>query len=167
MLELREANWNDADKEYTYITNLPANENGFTNPHHGISREQFMEHALPQMINHSKGIDLPEGFVPCTEYFLWNGDDIVGLFRIRHVLNEALRNGAGHIGYGIKQEYRGNGYAALGLGLAIDLARNIICEEEVYMSTRKSNAASLRVQLKNGAYIHHEDEEEYYTRVKI
>lgn len=130
MPELREANWNDAEKEYLYITNLPANEDGFTNPYYGISKQRFLEWALPRMINHSKGIDLPDGYVPCTEYFLWDGSDIVGLFRIRHILNEALLNGAGHIGYGIKAEYRGKGYATLGLKLAIDRAMNLISERD-------------------------------------
>lgn len=39
-------------------------------------------------------------------------------------------------------------------------------EDEIYMSVHKDNPASLKVQLKNGAYIHHEDEKEFYTRVK-
>lgn len=167
MLELRAANWNDAEKEYAYIAQLPENENGFTNPYIGITRESFMEWALPRMINYSRGIDLPEGYVPCTEYFLWRGDDIVGLFRLRHILNDTLRNGSGHIGYGIKEEYRGHGYASLGLKLAINEAKKIIDEKEIYMSVNKNNAPSLRVQLKNGAYIHHEDEKKYYTRIKI
>ena len=34
------------------------------------------------------------------------------------------------------------------------------------MSVSKKNPASLRVQMKNGAYIHHEDEEEFYTRIR-
>lgn len=36
---------------------------------------------------------------------------------------------------------------------------------EVYMSVNKDNPASLRVQIKNGAYIHHENEKEYFTRI--
>ena len=38
-------------------------------------------------------------------------------------------------------------------------------EDELYLSVNKSNPASLRVQLHNGAYIHHEDDEHYYTRI--
>ena len=40
-----------------------------------------------------------------------------------------------------------------------------MCIHEVYMSVNKDNQASLRVQIKNGAYIHHENEKEYFTRV--
>lgn len=166
MLYLKEANFQDIEKEYEFITELPINENGFTNPDYGVSRIDFENIVLPRIINNSKGIDLPNGYVPSTEYFLWNDDIIVGLFRIRHKLNDFLRNGGGHIGYGIKKEYRGKGYASKGLSLIIEKAWSIIEEDEIYMSVRKDNIASLIVQKKNGAYIHHEDETHFYTRIK-
>ena len=109
---------------------------------------------------------LQEGWVPETEFFLWEDNKIVGWFRIRHWLTEKLANGAGHIGYGIRKEFRGKGYASLGLKLTLEKARQMIREDEIYMSVHKDNPASLKVQMKNGAYIHHEDEQEIYTRIK-
>ena len=167
MLYLKAVNWEDIEQEYLFTTEQPADENGFTNPNAGVSREEFEGIVLPRMMNHSKGIDLPQGYVPCTEFFLWEDDKIVGLFRIRHELNDFLANGPGHIGYGIKKEYRGRGYATKGLALTIEKAKEIIKEDEIYMSVHKDNPASLQVQLKNGAYIHHEDDKEYYTRIKL
>ena len=166
MLYLKEANMEDIEKEYEYITNLPKDENGFTNPNYGVSREEFEKTVLPNYINHAKELNLQEGHVPSTQYFLWDDDKIVGLFRIRHELNEALAKGAGHIGYGIRKEYRGMGYATKGLKLTIEKAWEIIKEDEIYMSVHKDNPASLQVQKANGAYIHHEDDAEYYTRIK-
>ena len=166
MLYLKEANFEDIEKEYQYIRSLPEDENGFMNSDYNISRKDFEEIALPRYINHSKGIDLPDGWVPSTTFFLWNDDEIVGLFRIRHYLNDHLRNGAGHIGYGIGKQHRGKGYATEGLRLTLEKAWNIIKEDEVYISVHKDNPASLKVQIKNGAVIHHEDEKEYYTRIK-
>jgi predicted acetyltransferase len=166
MLYLKEANFKDIKKEYEFITNTPADENGFTNPGFGCSKEEFETEILPGYINRAKGIGLPEGWVPGTKFFLWDDDQIVGLFRIRHYLTPALANGAGHIGYGIRKECRGRGYASEGLKLAIEKAWSIIKEDEIYMSVHKDNPASLRVQIKNGAYIHHEDEKEFYTRIK-
>lgn len=166
MLYLKEANTEDTAKEYDFITNLPENENGFENHDHGCSKEDFENKVLPGYINYSKGINLKEGHVPQTMLFLWEDDTIVGLFKLRHGLNEGLANGAGHIGYGIKKEYRGKGYAKEGLRLTLEKARKVVKEDEIYMSVHKNNPASLRVQLKNGAYIHHEDEEEFYTRIK-
>ena len=79
MLYLKAVNWEDIEKEYLYVTSLPADENGFTNPNAGVSREDFEKIVLPRFINHSKGIDLPNGYVSCTEFFLWDDDEIVGL----------------------------------------------------------------------------------------
>lgn len=163
---LKEANMEDVQKEYKFITQLPEDENGFTNKDYGCSYEEFEKKILPGYIDKSNGINLSPGHVPGTEYFLWDGDTIVGLFRIRHHLCEALANGAGHIGYGIKKEYRGKGYANEGLRLTIEKAWEIIPEDEIYMSVHKDNPASLKTQLKNGAYIHHEDDKEFFTRVK-
>ena len=166
MLYLKEANLEDMEKEYRFITNAPAEENGFTNPDAGCTKEAFRDSVLPGYLRAAKGEGLPEGWVPETRLFLWDGDDIVGLFRIRHYLNEALANGAGHIGYGIRKDLRGKGYASLGLRLALQRAWDIIREEEIYLSVRKDNPASLRAQLKNGAYIHHESDDEYFTRIR-
>lgn len=105
MLYLKEANMEDIEKEYEFITNTPENEDGFTNGAAGCSREEFENKILPGYIHAARGIGLPEGWVPETEFFLWNDDIIVGLFRIRHYLTESLRNGAGHIGYGIKKNF--------------------------------------------------------------
>jgi predicted acetyltransferase len=166
MLYLKEANAQDIEQEYDFITHTPAEENGFVNPASGCSREEFERVILPGWLDAAKGIGLPDGWVPDTRFFLWEDDRIVGMFKVRHFLTPALAAGAGHIGYGIRGECRGRGYATAGLKLALDKARQIIQEDEIYMSAHKSNPASLRVQLKNGAYIHHEDEAAYYTRVK-
>lgn len=166
MLFLREANLEDIEKEFELITITPEDENGFTNPNFGCSKEDFKNKILPNYIKVSKGIDLPENWVPGTEYFLWDDEQIVGLFRIRHFLNDFLATGPGHIGYSIRKEFRGKGYASRGLALTIQKAWKIIPENEIYMSVSKTNTASLKVQLKNGAYIHHEDENEIFTRIK-
>ena len=83
MLYLKKVNEQDAQEEYVYITNLPANENGFTNRYYGVSEEDFMQKVLPEMIHFSNGVGLPEGFVPETDFFLWEDNHIVGMFRIR------------------------------------------------------------------------------------
>lgn len=167
MLYLKEANLEDAEKEYYFIAELPENENGFTNCYFKVEKDVFYQKVLPQIIDFSKGIGLPEGYVPETSFFLWDEDQIVGLFRVRHELNDFLKKGAGHIGYGISKKYRRKGYATEGLKLAVEKARDMIKEDEIYMSAHKNNIASLRVQQKNGAYIYHEDEEKYYTRIKF
>ena len=91
MLYLKPANYEDIEKEYLFVKNMPVDENGFTNAWHGISREEFESTAFPNMFAYSKGEQLPAGFVPETFLFLWNDEEIVGQFRLRHYLCESLR----------------------------------------------------------------------------
>ena len=100
-------------------------------------------------------------------FFLWDDDKVVGLFKVRHYLNEVLREGSGHIGFGIIREYRERHYGTEGLKLALEKAGDIVREDTVYMSCFRYNTASLKTMLANGAWIDHEDDEIYYTRVKI
>ena len=165
-LRLSKMNYADAKEEYEALIDIPE-ENGFENPFKDISYEEFYNNAIESAIKESRGIGLKEEYVPQTIYFLWDNDEIVGMFKLRHYLNESLKDGAGHIGYGIRKSKQGKGYATIGLKLLIELAKKIIPENEIYLSVHKDNLASLKVQQKNGAYIDHEDEEEYYTRIKI
>lgn len=167
MLYLKAANLEDWEKEYEAIMQQPENENGFENKYYNVSREEFKNNIIQELINHSKGIDLPDGYVPDTYYFLWDDQEIVGLFKIRHYLNDFLASGPGHIGYAVLPKYRGKGYATKGLALAINECKKIIPEDEIYLSVHKDNPSSLKVQEKNGAYIVAETEKEFLTRIKI
>ena len=166
MIFLKEINLQDAEKEYQYIVSVPADENGFINDFYDAPRENFETAILQPLICQGQGMDLPEGYVPQTHYLLWDDDTIVGWFRLRHYLSPSLANGAGHIGYSIREGFRGKGYATAGLRLLLQKAAEIIPEEEVYLSVNKDNPASLRVMMKNGGIIHHEDSDKYYVRIK-
>ncbi len=166
MLYVRPANFDDIEKEYLFVRDIPEEENSFINEWHGISREDFEHIALPAMIDSSHGLNLPDGYVPDTTLFLWDDDEIVGQFRIRHHLCPSLIEGAGHIGYFIAKPHRNRGCGREGLRLALEYARNIVPEDEIYLRTDRTNHASLRVMLANGGYIHHEDDIKYYVRIK-
>lgn len=92
---------------------------------------------------------------------------IVGEFRLRHHLIPALANGSGHVGQFIGKEYRGRGYASEGLRLLVQEARRIVPEDELYLHCNLDNQASLRVMLKNGGSIHHQDAGGYFVRIKL
>ncbi len=165
MIRLKKACPEDLEKEWLFVRDMPGDENGLTNAWHGVSREDFESEALPEMIAFSEGRGLPEGYVPETFFFLWDGDTVVGQFRIRHYLCESLRTGAGHIGQFIGRPYRGKGYGTEGLRLTLEEAHRIVPEEEIYLRVLISNPASLRVMLKNGGRIVGQDEEHYYVRI--
>lgn len=157
----------DEERAYDLQKSFAPNENGFVNGAYGLSRQAFSEFVQLRKRN-SQGFDLPEGHVPDTVYVLEDDSEgYVGIVKLRHRLNDALRQGAGHIGYGIRKEYRGRGYATAALSLALDEARKIVPEDEIYLSVRKDNPASLKVQLRNGARVDHESGEEYFTRIPL
>lgn len=166
-MELRKINIADAKAQWEYTTVLPENENGLTNPYHGVSYEEYVEKILPELISYEHPIGMPDWFVPETYYYLWADDVLVGEFRIRHYLTEALRNGSGHIGYSIKKDYRGQGYGTSGLNLTIQYAKTIIPEEEIFLRVNKDNFASQKVMRKNGAYQAGEDEDHFFMRIPI
>ena len=157
----------DEERAYDLQKSFAPNENGFVNGAYGLSRQAFSEFVQLRKRN-SQGLDLPEGHVPDTVYVLEDDSEgYVGIVKLRHRLNHALLQGAGHIGYGIRKEYRGRGYATAALSLALDEARKIVPEDEIYLSVRKDNPASLKVQLRNGARVDHESGEEYFTRIPL
>lgn len=156
----------DVNKSYDLYSSFDANENGFENPTYGMDFDQYKQY-VDLCLAHSKGEKLRPGYVPDTKYILVDdNDNYVGIYNFRHYLNDFLRNGAGHIGYGIRKEYRGHGYAAIGLKMLLN-----ICKEkgldEVLLSVDKTNPASLKTQLNCGATIYREDEDTFYTKIKI
>lgn len=165
-LSLRPANYEDLEEEWLFVQAMPEDENGLTNRWHAISREEFEKTALPDMIRYAKGIGLPDWMVPETFYFLWKDEKIIGQFRIRHYLNDSLREGSGHIGQFIAKEYRGKGYGTAGLRLTLEEACRIVPEDEIYLRVNKDNPASLHVMLKNNGTIVAEDESHYFVRIK-
>jgi len=167
MLELRKMNLEDIKEQWEYVRDLPKDENGLTNPYEGVTFEEYKTKVLPELMMHENPINMPEWFVPETYYYLWDGQILVGEYRIRHYLTDALKMGAGHIGYSIKREFRGRGYGSKGLALALDLAGKIVPEDEIYLRVLKSNIPSFKAISNNGAYITGEDETHYLMRVAV
>ena len=164
---LKKVNYEDLDKEYEAIISIPEMENGLENKYYNVSKEEFKDIVIPKLLNNSKGIGLAPGYVPDTYFFLWDDDEIVGLFKIRHYLTESLVKITGHIGYTIIKKYRGKGYATAGLKAAIEVCKDLIKGDEIYLALHKNNPASLKVQMKCGAYLVGENEEKYFTRIKL
>lgn len=156
----------DLKRAYELQMSFPENDHGFCNSAYGFSYEEF-ENYTEACRKHSLGQELKEGFVPDTTMILVNDEgEYVGIFNLRHYLNDFLANGPGHIGYGIGSKYRRRGYAAEGLRLTLIEAKKIGIEE-AYLSCRTDNVGSLKTQLKNGGVIHHEDIDHYYTRIRL
>ncbi len=164
-MELIRVQDSDYQKTYELYMTFPENENGYVNNVYGYDYDQFLE-WIEKKRNWSLGKELPDGFVPDTTFVLADEGTYVGVFNLRHCLNDFLREGPGHIGYCMSKKYRGKGYATAGLQLVLKKAKEMGIEE-AYLSVNKDNPASLRVQIKNGARIDHENDEEYFTRISL
>ena len=118
---------------------------------------------------YSRGMNLPEGFVPSSTYWLINKDKrILGAIDIRHELNDFLRFRGGHIGYGIRPTERNKGYASQMLSLAVAVCKEIGMKK-VLITCLKVNIASAKVIQQNGGILESEaiDKEEVFQRYWI
>lgn len=151
---LRALSLNDGEKELEYLRNLPENENGFYNPAspEELLNEEVFQKWLNQRYLESKGENLKEGYVPQTIYWVMNENNIVGIGKLRHYLNEKLLEVGGHIGLGISNECRTKGVGTEALKLLLEEAQNLGVEE-VLLTNNEDNYASRRIVEKCGGVL--------------
>jgi predicted acetyltransferase len=98
------------------------------------------------------GVNLPEGYVPKTQFWLVQEGRILGTARLRHGLTRSLADFGGHIGYEIRPSERGKGYATRLLSLVLAHARQMGLTR-VLITCDVANIASARVIQKNGGVL--------------
>ena len=76
----------------------------------------------------------------------------LGYGRIRHCLNDKLRETSGHIGYAIRSTERGKGYGNQILFLLLKECQKLNIEK-VQIGANSDNTASNKVILKNGGVL--------------
>jgi predicted acetyltransferase len=98
-----------------------------------------------------RGVNLKEGWVPCTHRWLVESDGaVVGVSRLRHHINTPfLASEGGHIGYDVAPSSRGKGYGHLALRAALVEARKLGVNR-VLLFVDESNGASRRVIERRG-----------------
>jgi predicted acetyltransferase len=115
------------------------------------------EALVTRLENAAKGIDLPEGFVPHSTYWLVRGDaEIVGVSNLRHRLTDSLLREGGNIGYGIRPSARRCGCGREILRFTLGKAREIGLSRAL-LTCGRENRASARVILANGGVLESED----------
>ena len=97
----------------------------------------------------SKGIGVPEGFVPNSFFVGVVNGQIIGRLSLRHELNEFLRSFGGHIGYGVIPSQRGKGYATEMLRQALPICAQLGIDQAL-VSCDVDNYASQKVIERNG-----------------
>lgn len=110
---------------------------------------------VARLNNFSLGLDLPDGGVRNTTFWLVEDGEIVGVSNLRHRMTEKLRLLGGHIGFGVRP-------SAQGRGVAKELLKQTLIQagrlglSEVLVICLKENMASSRVIEANGGRLESE-----------
>ena len=119
----------------------------------------FPHHDFPALLSKLKnfelGIDLPEGFIASSTYWLVEGDSLLGVSNLRHELTPALRHAGGHIGLGIRPSYRSKGLGKWLLANTLVKARERGITD-VHVHCYKGNGPSAGMITANGGVLHSE-----------
>ncbi|MGC5773119.1 GNAT family N-acetyltransferase [Paenibacillus pabuli] len=116
-----------------------------------IAKEPYpFEEMVASLQRSEQGMDIPEGWVQDSTYWLvTESDRVVGAVNVRHELNEKLFHSGGHIGYGIRPGERQNGYGSEILKLSLEMTKELGITK-VLVVCDAHNEASRRVILRNG-----------------
>jgi len=120
----------------------------FVNLDYKETNNNFVEFCK-KINDQRKGIGIRKGFVPCTMYWLVDGDKYIGRVSIRHKLTPSLRTIGGHIGYEIRPSGRGRGYGTKILKLVLPKAR-LLGLKKVLLTCYNDNFASKKIIISNG-----------------
>ncbi|MBC8481812.1 MAG: GNAT family N-acetyltransferase [Planctomycetes bacterium] len=128
-----------------------------------IDLENFKE-SIKQAEKHAKGLELPEGWVPASTYWLICQNRIVGTCNLRHELNDFLREFGGHVGYAARPSERKKGFGTLMLRLLLEKAQGLGIER-LLATCDDNNIASARVIEKNGGKFADKVQTEYSEKL--
>lgn len=107
--------------------------------------EDFHEY-IKCLHNYSKGIDLQQGYVQTSSFWLIHSDEVVGVARVRHENQEF----SGHIGYDVAPCYRNKGYGSEILKLALKEAYKIGIKEAIVTCNIENIASKKIIEKQNG-----------------
>jgi predicted acetyltransferase len=105
---------------------------------------------VKKLLDYARGENLPQGWVPASNYWLITGDHtVLGSSSLRHRLTDSLRKYGGHIGYYIRPSQRRKGYGNVILELTIEKAE-CLGLKKVLVTCDEDNVASARIIEKHG-----------------
>lgn len=123
-----------------------ANIKGFWNARETLTD---IDRYIVQAKKQSQGMDLPEGWVPASTFWLIDNDMFIAHVNIRHRLSDDLRRIGGNIGYFVRPSMQKKGYGTKLLKFALLKARELGLEK-ILITCDKDNVGSRRVIEKNG-----------------
>jgi len=163
-LRIEQLSVDDGYLVYDMLQEIPYKEYGFKNVVKDLSYYNYKK-WLKERDDWSKGINLGEGKVPETYYYLILKGEFIGLGKLRHYLNDDLREYGGHIGYSIVPSKRGKGYSKYLLRLLIDEAKKINIDK-VLLVINNENSRSIKTAISNKGNIIRINEKHNYIEIK-
>ncbi len=100
--------------------------------------------TVEQFAKHERGEGLPDGWVPSSSRFLFDGERILGVLNLRHWLTDSLLQFGGHVGYSVRPSERRKGYGTQLLKHAMTMAREREIER-ILITCASDNLASAGV----------------------
>ena len=126
------------------IHDLGSGEHGFSGTP-VASGEMTLDEYLLRCTAMTDPANLQPGLVPQTVFWVIDGEgEAVGMVRVRHFLNEKLKDRGGHIGYYIRRDQRGKGYGQEALRMALQELQKF-GETHALLTVDLDNPASIRV----------------------
>jgi predicted acetyltransferase len=104
---------------------------------------------LKKISDAAKGVGLPAGYVPQSDFWLVDNGQYIGRISIRHTLTDHLLNIGGHIGYDIRSSKRQKGYGTKILALALPRAKELGLDK-VLLTCDEINIPSRKIIEANG-----------------
>jgi predicted acetyltransferase len=105
---------------------------------------------LQAMSDMKKGLNLKEGYVPQSTFWLIDQTGrVIGVSRLRHCLSPQLEDEGGHIGYDIRPSCRRQGFGTLILAKTLVKAADLALER-VLVTCDHDNLMSRRIIERNG-----------------
>ena len=125
-----------------------ANGNWRFNVHDPEKFEEWKTSLFSTYENNRLGLNLPDGYVPSSAFWLVENNTFIGAGNIRHKLTPALEHFGGHIGYFIRPSKWNQGYGTLQLALLLKEAGKLGIDR-VLVTCDEDNVGSYRVMEKN------------------
>lgn len=140
---LKELSIYDGIDIFAMIKEIGPGDNGFINGGYHIGYSEFGSY-LQGNLEMAYGTNLSSRYVPQTTYWLYINEKPIGIGKLRHYLNESLKEVGGHISYTIRPSERKKGYGNLILRELLKEAKrkNIT---EVFITCIESNISSRKV----------------------
>ncbi len=105
---------------------------------------------VAKLRSQAHGENLPEGYVPMTQYWLIDNGEFVGRVDIRHRLTDFLLREGGHIGYDIRPSKRNQGYGKKILELALPKTKELGIEKALITCDDTNIGSQKIIKANNG-----------------